>query len=102
MKHLLLAVFCIAFAGSATVTYANTASKSMPVSAQIVPGNSVSAFIVNGTVQTVVRSDSGPNTAVVLPYGAPPLQVSFELDKNDIITEQTTWDPSLNLLTIDF
>jgi hypothetical protein len=103
MKYALWAAITALFLGTAGAQ-AGTVSGTFGVSAQIVSGKTASATIVNGEAVTQMR-DSAPARHDILAGGSnsvPPLQVSFTIKPDDILTERTTWDPSLHLLTMDF
>lgn len=80
---------------------AGTVSGSIPMSAQIVPGVTVSAFVRGGTAVTVVRPQAGGSQVVALPYGAPPLQIGLQIHPGEVLTQRSTWDGTSQLLTID-
>lgn len=99
MKYAVLSA-AVLVAITAAASRATTVTGTIPVSAQIVPGTTVSAFVVRGEAISVARSDSLP--AVRLPYGAPPIAISFPASPSEIIVRRASWDPALGLLTLDF
>lgn len=102
MKHAMAAAAFALAALAAGSPQAKTVSGSIPMSAQIVPGVTVSAFVRSGTAVTVVQPQTAGLTRSALPYGAPPLQVGVRMNAGEILTQRTTWDGTSHLLTIDF
>jgi hypothetical protein len=102
MKYATLTSLAALLVLTAASSQAATVQGRIPVSAQIVSGVSVSAFVVNGEPVAIVRAGGVAARSQPLPYGAPPLVVSFETKRGAVLTQRTTWDSSLHLLTIDF
>lgn len=103
MKYAALALLAATLTFSAAASQAKTAQGKISISAQIVPGVTVSAFIANGEPVSVVRRDTdGAPRLQTLPYGAPPLTVSVQQKSGEVLLQRATWNKSLHLLTIDF
>lgn len=79
---------------------AGTATKTIQMSAQIVPGSSVSVYLHGGEVLTATRSD-GAAAPVPLP-GVALTTISFETKPSWRIVKRVTLDKNRHLLTIDF
>ncbi len=80
---------------------AKTAAATIAESAHVVPGNSVSAYIVGGELITDVRNDAlqSPQAA----YDEPPfVRVSFEMQPSWRLVKRVSWNKSQRRLTIDF
>jgi hypothetical protein len=93
-----LTLLAVSIAGSCAV--AKTATAAIGESAQIVPGNSVSAYLVRGELVTDVRDDAA---SAVNPYGVRPLlRVSFDVQHPWFLVKRITWDKVHRKLTIDF
>lgn len=76
-----------------------TASASITESAQIVSGNTVSVYLVNGTVVVSTIGDS-PQPARL--GGKAFLSVSFDSRPAWCLVHKVTWDKRHRQLTIDF
>lgn len=101
MRLVIFAAFALLTASTAgTYAAAKTATASIGESAQIVPGNTASAYIVGGQAILDVRDDALPP---VNPYGVRPLvRVGFELNQHWFLVKRVTWDKAHHQLTIDF
>ena len=95
---LILAAAALApFTGAIAV--AKTTSGSIPVSAKIVTGNTVKAYLIGDQVLTTVRDNA--SRARSTPYGAVPLiRVNFE--SGPYFVKYVMWDKTNHKLTIDF
>lgn len=103
MKYAALTLLAVLFAVTSASTQAKTAQGKISVSAQIVTGVTVSAFIANGEPVTSVRRNTGAAPRQeMLPYGAPPLTVSVQPKSGEVLLQRASWNKSLHLLTIDF
>lgn len=102
MKYAVPVSLIAVLALTATSSRATTVRGTIPVSAQIVPGTTVSAFLVNGEPVAVIDTAGTHSQSQTLPYGAPPLAVSFQMKRGEFLTQRTTWDSASRLLTIDF
>lgn len=92
-----LTLLAVSVAGSYAI--AKTATGTIGESAQIVPGNSVSAYLIRGELVTDVRDD----TSTVNPSGVRPLlRVSFDVQHPWFLVKRVTWDKTHHKLTIDF
>jgi hypothetical protein len=102
MKRAMAAAAFALAALAAGSSEAKTVSASIPMSAQIVAGTTVAAFVVNGAALTVVHAQSAAPQSAALPYGAPALEVGVHLQTGEVLTQRSTWDALSHLLTIDF
>lgn len=85
---------------SGSYAMASTSTAKISESAQIVPGNTFSSYLVGGQVVSDVRDDALPP---VNPYGVRPiLRVGFELNQRWFLVKRITWDKAHRKLTIDF
>jgi len=98
-----LAVISVAIAAllSGEAADAGTAAKTLQTSAQIIPGNSVSVYLVHGEIVTITRDDSTANlndgrAGILL------TSVTFETKPAWRIVKHVTFDKSRHLLTVDF
>jgi hypothetical protein len=67
---------------------------------QMVNGSTVGAYLIGGTVTTVVHT--GPHAGAG-PAGAIPIvRVNFDLDHSWTLVKRVTWDKARKHLTIDF
>jgi hypothetical protein len=98
------AIACVAFAlfllGAVAAAAAKTTSKTIAVSAQIVPGNTVSAYLSGGEVHTIVARNGAPN--VLAGAGAPIIRIGFDTPSSWYLVKRVAWDKHRNSLTIDF
>src|SRR5690348_7108865 len=92
---------------------ASTTSGTIGVSAAIVPGSTVSVYLVRGEVLTQVNNNPtnadsngilGPmQTSGVAPYGLYPLvRISFDMPDSWYLLKRVTWDKKHHKLFIDF
>lgn len=80
---------------------AGTVTNTIPVSAQIVPGNSVSVYAIGGQLYTVTRTVDTRNSIGRIP-GVAIATISFETKPSWRIVKRVAFDKSKHLLTIDF
>ncbi len=86
-------------ASSAAVGKKTTATISE--SATIVPGNSVSAYLVHNEIVTTIRDNESAKPARM--SGILPLvQINFPSEHAWLIVKQIRWDKAHHRLTIDF
>lgn len=79
--------------------YAKTSTATLGETAQIVAGNTVSAFLVGDQIVTHVQDDSPSNGSM----GRPPLlRISFDMKPSWYLVKRVTWDKAHRHLTIDF
>jgi len=101
MKFLIratLTLLAVSFVASSAE--AKTTTGTIGESAQIVPGSSVSAYLVGGQIVTGVTNDAAHT---VNPYGMPPvIRISFEMKPSWYLVKRVTWDKAHRQLTIDF
>lgn len=83
---------------TAAAALAKTATGTIPVTAQIVSGNSVTAFLTGGEIVTTVNHD-GPRTT---PGAMPIVRVDFPTERTWFLVKRVTWDKIHRHLTIDF
>lgn len=98
------AVFCAFALALVTATAASapakTASKTISATVTVVSGNSVSAYMTGGTVETIVRHNGSSETP---PSGVLPLlSIGFDLPSSGFLVKRVTWDKHNSHLTIDF
>lgn len=92
--------FALFLLGAVASAAAKTTSKTIAVSAQIVPGVSVSAYLTGGTVHTVV----GPIGTEHVPNGAsaPIIRIGLDATSPRYLLRRVAWNKRHNSLTIDF
>jgi hypothetical protein len=90
--HIFLGLTLIGFSFLVCAASAKTSTGTIGESAQITAGNSVSAYLIDGTLVT---------TSKVYPQ-APLLRVGFELQSSWHLVTHTNWDKRHRMLTIDF
>lgn len=100
MKAIATVAFALFLLGAVASAAAKTTSKSIAVSAQIVPGVSVSAYLTGGTIRTV----TAPTAARDVPAGAsaPIIRIGFDAPSPQYLLKRVAWDKHRNSLTIDF
>lgn len=101
MKSIAYTLVLASLVSSAAPVNAKTASGKIAVSAQIVPGNTVSVSLNGGVVTTSVRA-AGYQTQGPTPGEPSLLQVTFDLAPSWYFVKRVTWDKPRKHLTIDF
>ena len=94
--------FCFlgAVAGSA-VAATTAASGTIGESATVVPGNSVSAYLIGTQIVTVTGNEE--TASFPLLGGRPPvLHVDFPRAAADLVVKHVAWDRKHRTLTVDF
>jgi hypothetical protein len=100
MKAIVLALSIPLAVSTIAAGFAATKSSTIPVSAKIVPGSTVSAFLIGGQVVTDVHEDG--TRISTGQYGAPILRIGFETNRRWFFVKRVTWDKLHRKLTIDF
>ncbi|MGZ3498047.1 MAG: hypothetical protein ACXVAK_10855 [Vulcanimicrobiaceae bacterium] len=81
---------------------AKTATGTIKVSAQIVPGYTVSSYVTKGgEIETTVRH-SGQMGSAGRSQGAPVIAVSFETQPSWYLVKYVTFDKARHLLIVNF
>lgn len=97
--YAVLTLLALSIAASSAV--GKTVSGTISESAQIVPGNSFSAYVVGGEIVTSVQDDAAPSSRNQFGI-APLIRVSFEMQRSWYLVKRVTWDKTHRQLTIDF
>lgn len=97
----LLAIVALSLSALSSFADAKSASGLIQVGAQIVPGNTVSVYLVNGNVVTEMAVGDRPSSNVSL-HGRPLVAVSFESRRSWYVPKRVIFDKRHNLLTVDF
>lgn len=98
---LALALAAALAATASSAGLAKTASGSIKLNAQVVPGNTVSVYLINGAnvithVQDEATSTKAQNGA------APIISVSFDKEPSWTLVRLVTWDRTHRILTVNF
>lgn len=100
MKIFYAAAAAIAISLTASSVSANTASATIRENAAIVPGNTVSAYLIGGHVVTATSGEGAPHSAT-LGAAVPAVRIGFDAPAWHLV-KHVTWDKPAHRLTIDF
>lgn len=92
-------ILAISFTGSPA--YAKTVSATIKESAAIVPGSTVSAYLIGGHIVTSVAGDAAPHSRS-FGAAAPAVEITFDTPPPWHLIKHVTWDKSTHKLTVDF
>jgi hypothetical protein len=100
-RSIVIAGLLAAAAAAAPYASAKTASGTIPESANIVPGNTFSAFLVGGEIVTVTGAADSAQT--LLYHGLRPIiRIDFETKRDQYFVTYVTWDKAHHKLDINF
>lgn len=100
MRRIAIAAFLtICCSAAAIPSWAKTASATFTENAQIISGNSVSAYLAGNEIVTQIGDEPA---GVVTLQGIPIVRIGFEMQPSWHLVKRVTWDKRRHQLTIDF